>query len=72
MRSDHYLALEEKRMGYTKKRQYNKSDTRCLQSKINLKFPIKDMLKDDAKEKLQIKEGVIEEFEKKYSAMCNQ
>ena len=30
------------------------------------------MLKDDAKEKLQIKEGVIEEFEKKYSAMYNQ
>ncbi|CDW78627.1 UNKNOWN [Stylonychia lemnae] len=72
MRSDHYLALEEKRMGFTKKRLFNKSDTRCLQSKINLKFPIKTMLKEKSKEKLQIKEGVIEEFEKKYSAMCNQ
>eukprot|EP00347_Sterkiella_histriomuscorum_P014522 403360558 len=72
MRSDHYLALEEKKMGFTKKRAYNKSDVRCLQSKINLKFPIRDMLQDKPKEKLQIKEGVIEEFEKKYSEMCNQ
>lgn len=42
-----------------------------MQSKINLKFPIKDMLKEKSKPKIQIKEGVIEEFERHYKEMCN-
>lgn len=49
-----------------RKKRFDKQDTRCLQSKINLKFPIKDMLKDKAKAPIQVKEGVIEEFEKRY------
>ena len=71
LRNDYFLALEEKKMGFTKKKLFNKKDTRCLQSKINLKFPIKDMLKDKPKEQIQVKEGVIQEFEKHYKEMCN-
>lgn len=29
------------------------------------------MLKEKPKEKIKIKEGVIEEFEKRYKEMCN-
>ena len=53
-------------MGFTKKRHFPKNEVRCLQSKINLKFPMKDMLGDKVKEKIKVKEGVVEEFEKHY------
>jgi hypothetical protein len=29
------------------------------------------MLRDKSREKIQVKEGVLEEFEKKYQLMCN-
>ena len=71
LRSDFFMALEEKKMGFHKKKLFTKDETRCLQSKINLKFPMQDMLHEKQKEKIQIKEGVIQEFEKKYGEMCN-
>lgn len=66
LKNEIYIPLEKAEPGWTKKRCYDKYTTRCLQSKINLKFPIKEMLKDKSKPKLQIKEGVIKEFNKRY------
>lgn len=66
LKSDQFFAIEEKKLGYTKKKHFAKNETRCLQSKINLKFPIKEMLGDKVKERIKVKEGVIEEFEKHY------
>lgn len=34
-----YLAVEEKKMGFTKKKRFNTKDVRGLQTRINLKFP---------------------------------
>lgn len=59
LRSDFYLVLEEKKMGLSKKKLFTKNEARCLQSKINLKFPMQDMLQERAKEKIIIKEGVV-------------
>ena len=72
LRTDFFMALEEKKMGFHKKKLFTKDETRCLQSKINLKFPMQDMLLEKRKEKMQIKEGVIQEFDKRYGEMCNQ
>eukprot|EP00347_Sterkiella_histriomuscorum_P000580 403375300 len=71
LKSDRYLALQEKKFGFTKKRVFDKKEVRCLQSKINLKFPIKEMLGDKPKEKISIREGHHEEFDRIYKEMCN-
>lgn len=34
-----FLVLEEKKMGYTKKKMFDLADARALQTRINLKFP---------------------------------
>jgi hypothetical protein len=34
-----FLLLEEKKMGFTKKKRFNLEDARALQTRINLKFP---------------------------------
>lgn len=34
-----FLVLEEKKIGYTKKKMFDLADARALQTRINLKFP---------------------------------
>ena len=71
LRDRFFMVLEDRKMGHSKKRIFDKSHTRCMQSKINLKFPIQTMLKEKVKEPIQIKEGFIQEFDKHYQEMCN-
>jgi hypothetical protein len=40
LRSSHgYLLQDEKRMGFTKKKRFDANKTKCMQTRINLKFP---------------------------------
>lgn len=71
LKSERFTVIDEQKQGFTKKRHFDKKEVRCLQSKINLKFPIKDMLHEKPKEQIRLKEGHLEEFEKIYQAMCN-
>ncbi|CDW74739.1 UNKNOWN [Stylonychia lemnae] len=71
LKSEQFIAIEEKNLGFTKKRFYKKNEVRGLQSKINLKFPIKEMLHDRAKEAIKVKEGHTQEFDKIYNEQCN-
>ena len=57
LKSDRFISMLDRSMGNHKKRTFNKRDVRCLQSRINLKFPIKDMLKDKTREHIHLKEG---------------
>ena len=51
-----------------RKKVFNPDTTRGLQSKINLKFPIKEMLNvEKKKEKISVKEDFLKEFDKIYS-----
>jgi len=63
--------IEQKKFGHTSKRTFNKSEVRCMQSKINLKFPIKEMLAEKNKERIHVKKSMLDEFERKYKEMCN-
>lgn len=72
LKGNDYMILQERLDGYGHKRRFYSKDTRCMQSKINLKFPIKNMLKEKQKSPIQIKEGIIKEFDKRYKETCNQ
>ena len=34
-----FLVMEEKKMGFSKKKRFNMADARAMQTRINLKFP---------------------------------
>jgi hypothetical protein len=49
----------------------NSRNVRALQSKISLKFPLAALEKEAQREKPQIKQSIIDDFEKAYSRICN-
>jgi len=54
-----------------KKFQTNVKGVRALQSKISLKFPLAAMEKEKEKPKPNIKQSIIDDFEKTYKHICD-
>jgi hypothetical protein len=48
------------------------TNSRAIQSKISLKFPLAALDKEKPKVKMSIKQSIVDDFEKAYKNNCNQ